>query len=554
MARWRLTVAAVLMAVLGVPLLLPFAGLAAEPAGWSAWRDFPRQLALAGTTLALLAGVLIVDLPLGTALAVLLYRSDLPGRAVVRKLIVVALFVPLPLLASAWQAALGGGGWLPETLRAWLGEAGGEWRPWRTGLGAATWVHAAAGLPWVVWLIGQGLCWVERAAEEDALLAAGPWVVLRRVTLPRAGAAILAAAVWVALLTANEITVTDMLQVRTYAEEVYTQFVLPDPGAGLAVGVSVPRAVSAALPQVVLTLLLVGWAVAVGEDRVPPLGTAPEPMPLVHLGRWRWVGLFAVVLAGIVFVGVPVGSLVWKLGQGSAGEPWSAATAEHYLGVAVRAHSSLIVVSLAWAAAAGVTAAGLALLASWLARGAPWFRTALMLLVALAWAVPGPVAGAGLKAAVEHLVDVEETVTGYGPLRELLYDGPSRLPVFWADLLRFFPFAVALLWPAVRLVPVELTDAARVDGAPPAGELRHTVWPLARPAAGRAAVAVAVLSLGELSASKLVATPGGSTFAHEVFTRMHYGVANQLAAMCLMLLVMTVTPLAALAVVRRGEG
>ena len=46
-------------------------------------------------------------------------------------------------------------------------------------------------------------------------------------------------------------------------------------------------------------------------------------------------------------------------------------------------------------------------------------------------------------------------------------------------------------------------------------------------------------SLGELSASKLVATPGGETFAHEVFTRMHYGVNSQLAAMCLLLLAMT---------------
>jgi iron(III) transport system permease protein len=105
--------------------------------------------------------------------------------------------------------------------------------------------------------------------------------------------------------------------------------------------------------------------------------------------------------------------------------------------------------------------------------------------------------------------------------------------------LRLFPFAVALVWPVVRLVPAELFDAARVDGASAAGELRHVVWPLSAVAAGRATLAVAVLALGELSASKLVATPDGGTFAHEVFTRMHYGVANQLAAMCLLLLAMT---------------
>ena len=49
-------------------------------------------------------------------------------------------------------------------------------------------------------------------------------------------------------------------------------------------------------------------------------------------------------------------------------------------------------------------------------------------------------------------------------------------------------------------------------------ELRHAIWPLTAPAVGRAVVAVGVLALGELSASKLVATPGnqlfGETFAH----------------------------------------
>ena len=52
------------------------------------------------------------------------------------------------------------------------------------------------------------------------------------MTLPRARGAVLAAAAWVALLTAHEITVTDMTQVRTFAEEVYTQFVLPDAAGG----------------------------------------------------------------------------------------------------------------------------------------------------------------------------------------------------------------------------------------------------------------------------------------------------------------------------------
>jgi iron(III) transport system permease protein len=543
MVRWRLAVGFLLAAVIGLPLVLPFAELAGEPAAWSAWRDGPRLLDLAGTTAALVAGVLVLDVPIGTVLAVLLYRTDLPGRAGLRRMIVASLFVPLPLLSSAWQAALGSGGWLGPT------DPG---RPWAIGMRAAIWVHAAAGLPWVVWLVGQGLCWVEPEAEEDALLSGGPWRVLWRVSLPRARGAVFAAAAWVALLTAHEITVTDMTQVRTFAEEVYTQFVLPDPTQGVAPDVSIARAVAVALPGTVLVAAAIAWAAWRWERSMPPLGSVPLPRPLVRLGVGRWpaFGGVTAVLGGLL--AIPLGSLVWKLGLQGYPDAWSATTAEHYLGLVTRVHAGLVAASLGAALAAGLIAAALALTACWLARDSRAVRVLLVAAVALAWALPGPVAGAGLKAAIERLVDIEQPVAGRGMIWAVLYNGPSLAPVVWADVLRFFPCAVALLWPAVRLVPHALTDAARVDGAAPGRELRDTVWPLAAPAAGRAVVAVTVLSLGELSASKLVATPGGSTFAHEVFTRMHYGIANHLAALCLLLLGAVAIPTLVLAFVRHA--
>ncbi len=545
MIRWRVAVAAVLIGVVGWPLVMPFAGLIADPSAWSAWRDAPRFFELARNTAKLVAGVIAIDLPLGVLLAVLLYRSDLPGRVFLRRMVIVSLFVPLPLLTSAWQAALGSGGW--------LGPANASW-PWATGLRAAVWIHAAAGLPWVVWLVGQGLCWVEPEVEEDARLACGPWRVLWRVTIPRARGAILAAMAWVALLTAHEITVTDLTQVRTFAEEVYTQFVLPDPGAGFGAEVAVVRAVAITLPGTLLVALALGLGVWRWERVVPPLGSTPDPKPLLELGPMRGVVAAAVGLVIALFFAVPVGSLAWKLGLHGYPESWSAVTAEEYLALAARAHAGLIAGSLIAAVAAGLLAAGLALLGCWLARDSRAMRILLTVSVALAWATPGPVVGAGLKAAIERLVDVEERVVEHGPIWELLYNGPSAGPVIWADVIRFFPCAVALLWPAVRLVPSTLTDMARVDGARPACELRHAVWPLTAPAAGRAAVAVGVLALGELSASKIVATPGnqifGETFTHVVWARMHYGVANHLAAMCLLLLAVAIVPTLLLAIFR----
>src|SRR5207245_283698 len=118
------------------------------------------------------------------------------------------LFVPLPLFASAWLGALTAGNWLPAAA------------PWGERMVIAVWVHAAAAFPWVVLIVGHGLQWVEPEMEEDALTAAGPLRVLERVTLPRCRAVIVAAGFWVAWQCATEITVTDKMDIRTFAEEV----------------------------------------------------------------------------------------------------------------------------------------------------------------------------------------------------------------------------------------------------------------------------------------------------------------------------------------------
>src|SRR5262249_16920924 len=151
-------------------------------------------------------------------------------------------------------------------------------------------------------------------------------------------------------------------------------------------------------------------------------------------------------------------------------------------------------------ALAGCVTALLALAASWLAIESRRFRFLVLLLMACAWAMPAPILGVGLKRTIELLLAAVPS----GHLAVALYYGPSPLPGLWVDVIRFFPCAMAVAWPLVRLLPPELRDAARVDGASPWQEFRYVVLPLSWPAVALAAVAVAVLSMGELGAGKLV--------------------------------------------------
>ena len=125
------------------------------------------------------------------------------------------IFVPLYLQAGAWQAGFGDQGWF--TLAAQIH------RPGFTGWRAAIWIHSLAALPWVVGIVGIGFRLVEPELEEQALLDGSASQVFFRVSLRGALPAVGMAAIWTAVVTAGEMTVTDLFSIRTYAEEVYTQ-------------------------------------------------------------------------------------------------------------------------------------------------------------------------------------------------------------------------------------------------------------------------------------------------------------------------------------------
>lgn len=561
MTRWRLAVTLVLLALVGVPLAMPLLELAGDSASWQVWSEPGLLARLALNSLRLIAATLLA-VPVGVFYAVLIYRTDVPLRSLWRFLVVLALFVPLPLLASAWQATLGSGGLLPTIAAEWfpgtsspfdawntrptddpdVNATGLVWKPWAYGLPAAAWVHAVAALPWVILIVGHGLRWVEPELEEEALLNASPARVLLRVTLPRSVGLIAAAALWVALQAATEITITDMMQVRTFAEEVYFQFVLGDRSA-LARGVAIN------LPVALLVALVVLIAVRRLQATVPSLEHRAREPVVFALGPWmRWMAFMDVALTAAVLAGVPIASLVWKAGSEGGSGPFAVDTLVRNVVQVVSGRGGVLVVrSLLFAAIAGSVTALVAFVVCWFTTGTRAHLLPL-LLASLVLALPGPILGLGLKASIELLMNLEDALglAGFHPARALLYQGagpwqwralgPWPVPQWWIALVRFFPFSLAVLWPVIRLYPAELRESAQTDGASPGRELWSLALPLLLPATLQAALGVAVLSLGEVSAGKLVEIPGATTFAHELFNQMHYGVQDRLAALCLVLL------------------
>jgi iron(III) transport system permease protein len=118
-----------------------------------------RRALLNSATLA--AGATAIALPIGTLLAVLLARYNLPGRRWAMAALGVLLFLPLYVQLSGWDAALGKLGWF--SLRS-----GMMAQPLLTAMRGAIFVHGLAAIPWAALIVGLGLRQVDPAQEEAA--------------------------------------------------------------------------------------------------------------------------------------------------------------------------------------------------------------------------------------------------------------------------------------------------------------------------------------------------------------------------------------------------
>lgn len=487
------------------------AGLLRESRGMAR----PARLALETTGLVLAAE--LIAMPLGIALALVLFRSDILGRGLLLGLIVLGAFVPVPLHATAWLGALGNAGRMQMF----------GWQPILVGrLGAAV-VHALAALPWVVLLTGAGLGAVEPELEESALLDYGPSRVLLRITLRRAMGALVAAGMAVAVLTAGDMTVTDLLQVRTYAEEAYVQFVL---GHGLA-----DAAVVALPPLVVVGIGIILAARALSRLDPSRLASSAAGARVYRTRRWRTpAGALLMLFVGSLLA-FPVLSLVWRAGRvggdASMGRPpeWSLPGLAGTLRFAVGEIREPLIASMVWASIAATLATALAFGLAWAGRrSAPW-RWTMLGAIALVLATPGPVAGRALVLAYRDV--------------PALYD--SSAIVVMAQALRAFPYAVLILWPFLRSLPQEHLDAAALDGCGPAGQMVRVALPLSLPALVAAWTAALALCLGELPATDQVYPAGTEPMSVFLWGLLHTGVESHLAGVALIML--TAIALAALA-------
>lgn len=499
------------------------------------WHVEPRVAQLWLNSARLACASCLVALPCGTLLAAAIFKTDVPGRRFAALLLVGMLFVPLYLVTGAWDAGFGIQGWHTLTTNPHLAH-----QPWLSGWRAAIWVHALAAVPWVVLIVGASLRTVEAEIEEDAATCASPRRVMWHISIRRAAPAVVLAGVWVAIMTTTEISVTDFFQVRTFAEEVYTQSALGtfDVGAaGLWSGL-------------LLSTCLALAAIAASSRLFADLVDATHRRPwLWRLKAWR--GPIAILLWVSMFflAGVPLGNLFYKVGIKVAAtdsgrtRTWSAEKVLERLAAAPQEFRGELWLSARIGAAAATAALAIALPLAWSMRPSltaapaarlphlPWLR---LLGVSLCLTIPGPLLGVVVIRLLNRSPDSPLAALGW------LYD--TNFSPWLVQTVRAIPLATLIMWPALASVPQAMLDTAATDGTGSVGRLLRIALPQRWPAAAAAWLVGFAIAVGELAATILVMPPqrGATALSIQIFQSLHYGVDDRVAAICLVTVFATV--------------
>jgi iron(III) transport system permease protein len=534
------------------------------------WQLDPRVGRLWLNSARLASLTCLIALPLGTLLAAAIFKSDVPGRRTAGLLLVGMLFVPLYLVTGAWDAGFGIQGWHTLSTNPHLAH-----EPWLAGWRAAVWVHALAAVPWVVLIVGASLRAVEAEIEEDAATCAAPQRVMWHVSIRRAAPAIVLAGIWVAIMTTTEISVTDFFQVRTFAEEVYTQAALgtfdanvgpPSRGGPLTAQPSTSESPLPALSAnglwsgLLLSTLLALTAIVAASRLFADLSDAPHRPPWIwRLKNWRWPAAVLLWLSLLLVAGIPLGNLLYKAGiqvnitDTSRTRTWSATKLVERLVKAPRDFQGELWLSTKIGAAAATAALALALPLAWSMRTSltsariqrwPWLR---LLMLSLCLTIPGPLLGVATIRLLNRPPDSSFAALAW------LYD--SNFAPWLVQTLRALPLATLIMWPALASVPQVMLDTAATDGTGSWGRLLRIALPQRWPAVAAAWLVGFAVAIGELAATILVMPPqrGATALSIQIFQLLHYGVDDRVAAICLVTVfaVAAVTGIAATLLKRR---
>lgn len=468
-------------------------------------------------TIVLASLVAVSAAVIGTALAWLVARSDVPYRRV------FAVLVPLPLVfpsfvgALALRASVSPGGLLESVL----GPFGVDRLPQVDGLFGSWLVLTLFTYPYVQLPVAARLRALGPSVEESArLLGRRPLAVFFQVVLPQARTAIAAGTLLVFLYAVSDFGAVDLLGYPALTRVIYANRVLRRDLA-MALG----------LVLAIVALLVTIAERRVGRNAAVAQGLGTKRSLTVSLGRWRWPVFGLAVFFLLNAIVAPVASLVHWTRRGITSGSLEVGDADLWTPVLNTAGISMVT-----ALVAVVVVLPLAFLAT---RYRSRVAGPALTMVVAGFALPGIVIALSMVFLSLNT-----------PVLDAFYQTFPLLVL--AYVVHFGAQSVRAASVAVGSVPGRLDDAARMLGAERWRRLLRIDAPLMAPGLAAGGGLVLLSTMKELPATLLLAPTGFETLATRIWSATEENALAEAGLAALVLLLVSGL-LTWVLVVRRAE-
>jgi iron(III) transport system permease protein len=517
--------------------------LSLVPVGFLLWETFIRNGALsvdafrdaysavglgemALNSLEFAAGTTVFAVALGTLLAYLIVRTDVPGKPLMFAASLVPLIIPGILHTIAWIfladpriGVLNQHIVEPVTGHAFNVQS-------RLGM---IWVEGLHLSPLVFLLMVAAFRSMDPALEESAIMSGAPLrTVFRRVTAPLVLPALYAAVLIMAVRALESFEVPALLglpnRIWVFTSRIWTVLNEKPPSFG--------KAGAYAMSLLLLTALGVLWQSRLAKrgrayQTVTGKGFRPRP---VQLGVWRLPAVLFIAAYFLIAVVAPLLMLAYMSTQRFYTPP----TRKTLSNMSIQQYKDVfdndIVLtalknSLILGLGAATTVMLMTALASWIVvRTRMPGRWLVDNLAFLPLVIPGLVLGVALLF-VYLRVNRDLRVGIYGSLWIL----------FIAYLTRYMPYGMRYASTSMYQIGRELEESAQTSGASWFQSFRRVVLPLLAPGLVAGWIYIVIVSVRELSSSILLYTPGKQVLSIVIWEQYQNGQFTQLAALGMMM-------------------
>jgi iron(III) transport system permease protein len=469
----------------------------------------------------------VLGVTIGTTLALVLSRTDIPGRKLFSNLILIPFFVSPLVLAVSWNVIFGPQGYFTIIIR---------------NLGLPTWdlfslpgmiiVTAMYTAPFTYLYCISSLALSDSSLEDAARIAgANPFTTLLKVTLPLLRPAITFSALFT-LVSVIEMTSIPLILGLPAGVEVLSTFLYKLGVVGINKDYGSVAVVSILLIMLVAGLVLLQSKLVSQERRFVTVGGKAGRPRLIRLGRFRWVTFAVVLLYGVLGILLPlIGIIVqsWTPFLSPMVNPFTTLTTQNYnIVLSVPAYQSSIINSLLisiFGSAIGIFLMGMIAIIAYRSdfRG----RKILWYIAMFPRAFPGLIIGVGFLWAFL-------LIPGIGGIRNTIW------ALTFAFIVRYLPLGFSNISPAILRISNELDRAGRVAGMNWLGVVRHILLPILGPALLSGYMLLFISFLKEYNAALFLFSRGSEVIGTTMLQLTQQGTAGPVAALATIQLVITV--------------